>query len=102
MKKRQPVLIELQEDDLEILMGDDFEHLPQVLANCFCSDCRTARPMASGYTVYLDALNDAVLVGNCTVCGATMQRHLELGENEETSQVADHLRYIKQHYTSSR
>ena len=101
MKKRQPVLIELQEDDLEILMGDDIEHLPAVLANCFCSGCRTSRPMADNYSIYLDALNDVVLVGNCTSCGQPMQRHLELGENKETSAVADHIRYIKQHYTSS-
>lgn len=101
MNKRQPVLIELQNDDLEILMGDDIEHLPQVLANCFCGNCSSSRPMADGYEAYLDALNDVLLLGSCTVCGATMQRHLELGENEETSQVADHIRYIKQHYKST-
>lgn len=101
MKKRQPVLIELQADDVEILMGDEFENLPQILANCFCGKCNTARPMADGYAVYLDALNDVLLLGTCTACGMTMQRHLELGENEETSQVADHIRYIKQHYKST-
>ncbi|MEQ9440352.1 MAG: hypothetical protein RIG62_14960 [Cyclobacteriaceae bacterium] len=55
MKKRQPVLIELHYEDLaafrgtalrlEILMNDDFEHLPRVKGNCFCADCNTSRYM---------------------------------------------------------
>ena len=101
MKKRQPVLIELQPEDLEILMAEDIEHLPHILEHCFCTGCRTSRPMADNYSIYLDALNDVVLVGSCTKCGHPMQRHLELGENKETSEVANHIRYIKRNYTSS-
>ena len=101
MKKRRLVLIELQPEDLEILMADNIQQLSRVLEDCFCTKCSTSRPMADGYSVYLDALNDVMLVGDCTVCGATLQRHLELGENKETSAVANHLRYIKQHYKSS-
>ncbi len=100
MKKRQPVLIELLPEDLEILMGDELVHLSSVLGRCFCGRCCTSRPMADHYTIYLDALNHVVLVGNCTSCGQPMQRHLELGENKENSTVADHIRYIKKHYIS--
>lgn len=100
MKKRQPVLIELQADDLEILLGDDMEHLPEILEKCFCGGCRNSRPMQDEYSIYLDALNDVLLVGQCASCGHAMQRHLELGENKETSAVADHIRYIKKHYTA--
>ena len=63
-----------------------------------CPECWPI--VSAGYAVYLDALNDVLLLGSCTACGATIQRHLELGENEETSAVADHIRYIKQHYSS--
>ena len=101
VKKRQPVLIELQLEDLEILMAEDIKHLPHVLEHCFCTGCRTSRPMTDNYSIYLDALNDVVLVGSCTKCAHPMQRHLELGENKETSAVANHIRYIKKNYTSS-
>ena len=99
MRKRQTVLIELQSDDLEILMADDIEQLPHLLENFFCTQCQIAQPMADGYSIYLDALNDVLLLGNCSACGTTMQRHLALGENKETSAVADHIRYIKRRYT---
>ena len=100
MKKRQPVLIELLFEDLEILMGDDLKHLPRILKHCFCTTCRTSRSMTQSYSIYLDALNDVVLVGNCITCGQLIQRHLELGESKATSAVADHIRYIKKHYAS--
>ena len=100
MKKRQPVLIELLAEDLEILMSNDLEHLPAVLEHCFCTTCQASRAMAENYSIYLDALNDVVLVGKCTRCGSPMQRHLALGENKETSAVANHIRYVKKHYTS--
>lgn len=101
MKKRQPVLIELQADDLEILMGEDTELLQQALSTCFCASCDSVQLMAKGYQAYLDALNDVILLGSCTACGTTMQRYLELGENEDTPKVVDHLRYIKRLYTQN-
>ena len=101
MKKRRSVLIELQLEDLKILMGGDIRQLLSVREHCFCTTCGASRPLADGYAVYLDTLNDVILVGNCTVCGSTIQRHLELRENKETSAVANHLRYIKKYYKNS-
>jgi len=82
-------------------MAEDIEYLPRVLENCFCAGCVSSRPMSDNYSVYLDALNDVLLVGKCATCGHVMQRHLELGENKETSAVANHIRYIKKNYTAS-
>lgn len=55
--------------------------LQQILANCLCNKCQCIVKILD-YKIFLNDLYDVILKGNCALCGARVNRYVEIGEDK--------------------
>ena len=79
MKKELPLTL----PDLKIIWAEDWDFLvDKILPNCLCHTCKTQTTIVE-FKIVVNDLNDIILKGHCAVCGDTVNRYTETGENEE-------------------
>jgi hypothetical protein len=98
-KKKQPGEIEIHMEDVEIIMGDDFKHLEQILRTVYCLHCNKGYTSAmENYKIYLNKLDDIIFQGQCATCKNDVARYLETGETTAKAEIARHIRTIKKEF----
>ncbi len=77
--------IEISEEDLKIIHGNDYELFRQkIIPNCYCVKCNSHyQSTIVNYKIFLNDLNDIILKGFCEICGRPVNRYVETGEVEE-------------------
>ncbi len=93
-------MIEIGEEDIRIIMQEDYHHWDKLTSNCFCWHCKGEERLTTivNYKAYLNDLEDILLKGECKTCGHPVNRYIETGENKEKAAVAKHIRLIMKQY----
>ena len=79
MKKETPLTL-LQ---LKNIYGNDWDFfVERIIPNCLCYRCNKVVTIV-GFKITVNDLNDVILEGKCAVCGDSVNRYCETGENEE-------------------
>jgi hypothetical protein len=101
-KKHRDKEIKIDIEDVQLIMGDDFQRFERYLNNVFCGKCSkgTMSITIANYEIFLNALNDLVLRGTCNKCGGAVARYIETGESQDKSEVAKHIKMVKEKYGS--
>lgn len=98
MRSNEKDEIEINLDDIEFIMQDDFVHFQMLSENCFCSQCKDSITTIVNFKAYLNNLNDLKLIGQCIRCGNKVCRHIETGEKKVMFEAAEHIRLIRKHF----
>ena len=93
-RKNRQNEIEIQLEDVEIIMGNDFPRLPYFLSTVFCDNC-SGQTTIKDYTIFLDDTYDIIFDGRCDVCRSSVSRYIETGEGKSTAEAAKHIRIVK-------
>jgi len=91
-------MIEIQREDIEIILQEDYVHFEKVIQNCFCGHCSHHLTTIIAYKAYLNSLQDILLKGQCARCGHPVNRYLETGENKNHAAIAQHIQMIIKKY----
>ncbi len=79
MKKETPLTL----PQLKIILGKDWDFFAEkIIPNCFCHKCEGEVTIVD-FKIVINDLNDVILRGHCAVCGNTVNRYCETGEDEE-------------------
>lgn len=98
MKKPAPQEIEISQEDVALIMGDNYVHFDRIRENTFCSKCDNPATTIVMYRAYLNTSQDIILHGQCARCGHRVGRYIETGENKEKAAVAKHILEIIKNY----
>ena len=101
-RKKRPDEIEIDIEDVEIIMGDEFIKLHLCLETTFCGECTPHNTTIENYKIYLDKLDDLVFVGQCIKCKGTVVRVVETGETKDKAEIARHIKMIKKEYRTTK
>ncbi|UXE68922.1 MAG: hypothetical protein KA713_10220 [Chryseotalea sp. WA131a] len=101
-RKKRLDEIEVDIEDVEIIMGDEFSKLHLCLETTFCGECRPHNTTIENYKIYLDKLDDLVFVGKCIKCKGTVVRVVETGETKDKAEIARHIKMIKKEYGTTK
>ena len=99
MVKRKKKEIEIKEDDLKVIYGNDYNFFQdKIISNCHCINC-TEKRGKDGYTstivhyrISMKESGDIILHGRCSVCGSEITRYLETGEVLEYAEKIEEVR----------
>jgi len=85
--------VEIEEYDVEIIMGDQYKNLYILLENSWCVTCNKMATIIN-YRSFLNNLNDVILKGFCFECGGKVNRYIETGENAHSAAIAKHIKNV--------
>lgn len=93
---RYDKMLEIDIEDVEMIMGDEFKFFKKIVQSSYCSHC-TPRGTVTivNYKAYLNDLNDILLKGQCNKCGHPINKYIETGEQRKFVEIAEHIRRIK-------
>ena len=73
---------QITKTQLRIILGKDWKYFEEkILSNCLCGKCHCIVRMVD-YKIFLNDLCDIIFKGTCVICGARVNRYVEVGENE--------------------
>ena len=91
MAEKNP--IQINKDDVQFIMGENFIHFPKLEKNGFCPKCGGSLgnnvTEIVNYEIYLNDLCDVILRGSCKKCDRPVNRYIETGEVPEERKRAE-------------
>lgn len=90
--------LQISQEDVALIMGDDYHFLDKCIRNCFCSTCLDRVTTITRYTIYLTSSKDILLRGECFRCARPVARLIETGENPSSAAVATHIETVIKKY----
>jgi len=97
-RKKNQGDIEINIEDVEIIMGKDFDKLDILLDNVFCGHCTEHTTTIENYKIFLNDIDDLIFQGQCKRCHNQVARYIETGENKSEAEIARHIRTIKKEF----
>jgi L-rhamnose mutarotase len=97
-RMKKPDEVEIDIEDVELIMDNDFSKLHIYLDSAYCGICEKHSTTIEDYTIYLNNLNDLIFQGKCIRCKNPVVRYIETGEDEEKAKIAKHIRAIKKDF----
>ena len=94
-KNSRPPSIQISEKDVQLILQEEYSFFREIVAsNVFCSKCavRNTEAGIKDYTIILNDLNDIQLSGKCSICGGSVGRYIEYGEDPEILRRAEAFR----------
>lgn len=96
-RKNRQNEIEISLEDVELIMGKNFQKLHIFLESAFCIEC-SGQTAVVDYVIYLDDVNDLIFEGYCLKCKAPVSRYIETGGSPSAAEFAGHIREVKTKY----
>lgn len=93
-RKNRQNEIEIQMEDVELIMGRNFQLLESILKSVFCERC-SGQTKIEDFKILLDDTNDIIFDGRCATCKNEVSRYVETGESTASSDMATHIRSVK-------
>lgn len=94
-RKNRQNEIEIQLEDVELILSENYPSLDFFLSNVYCAQCQNSTDVKD-LKMYLDDSNDIILDGLCINCKNPVSRYIETGESVSSAEVARHIRAVKQ------
>lgn len=86
--------IKITKENLVAIYGKDYRFFEEkIIPNCYCHKCKTLyRSTIVNYEIFLNDLNDVILIGFCAKCGNSVNRYLETGEVERYQEAIEQIK----------
>lgn len=81
-------------EDVEIILGKQFQKLSAFLDSVFCAHCSGMTTIVD-FRIFLDDNHDVIFDGACIRCKHPVSRYIETGVLPPTEHIARHIRMIK-------
>lgn len=93
-RKNRQNEIEIQLEDVELILSENYPTLDFFLSNVYCARCQNSTDVKD-LKIFLDDSNDIILDGSCINCKQPVSRYIETGESAISADIAKHIRAIK-------
>jgi hypothetical protein len=93
-RKNRQNEIEIQLEDVELILSENYPSLDFFLSSVYCAQCQNSTEVKD-LRIYLDDSNDIILDGSCINCKQPVSRYIETGESVSSAEAAKHIRAVK-------
>ena len=75
---------EISKEQLIEIIGDEWLKFQKILNNCYCASCENGYSTTIvDYKIFVNDINDIILMGKCKDCGKPVNRYTESGEDPD-------------------